>query len=123
MLAHLLEWHRREDKPVWWRYFDIVTAYVPGDLVDDRGCLDLLEYVGVDGAEKNSMLHRYRSTPQQEHKIKVGDRPPDPAVERDELLFGVRRVSPGEVVEIDPIAGELVLEAGPQLRRAASRSR
>ena len=80
VLAHLLEWHRREVKPVWWRYFDIVTAYAPGDLVDDRGCLDLLEYVGVDGEEKNSLLHRYRYDPEQEHKIKVGARPSDPAV-------------------------------------------
>jgi predicted RecB family nuclease len=112
VLGHLLEWHRREEKPLWWRFFDIVNDYAPGDLVDDGGCLDLLEYVGVAGTEKRSVLHRYRFDPEQEHKIRVGDRPPDPSAERDALLSGGSAVSPGEVIEIDPVAGEIVLKRG-----------
>ena len=110
VLGHLLEWHRREDKPLWWRFFDIVKNYAPGDLIDDGGCLDLLQHIGTDGTEKKSVLHRYRFDPEQEHKIRVGDRPPDPSVERDALLSGSARVSPGVVTEIDPIAGEIVLK-------------
>jgi predicted RecB family nuclease len=110
VLGHLLEWHRREDKPLWWRFFDIVKDYAPGDLIDDGGCLDLLEYIGVAGTEKRSVLHRYRFDPEQEHKIRVGDRPPDPSAERDALQSGGSAVSPGEVTEINPIAGEIVLK-------------
>lgn len=48
--------------------------YAPGDLGNDGGCLDLHQYVGTDGTEKRTVLHRYRFDPEQEHKIRVGDR-------------------------------------------------
>jgi len=32
LLADLLDWHRREDKPAWWRYF-----YLDGHLVGGPG--------------------------------------------------------------------------------------
>ena len=75
-----LEWHRREVKPEWWRYFDIVTGVRARRSCRRQGLPSTGSSTSVSMvAEKHSLLHRYRFDPEQEHKIKVGDRPPDPA--------------------------------------------
>jgi len=38
LLAHLLEFHRREEKPVWWRRFDRMEMQ-ENELIDDPECL------------------------------------------------------------------------------------
>ena len=42
LLSHLLLYHRREDKPSWWRYFDL-RGMTPEELVDERDAIGLLE--------------------------------------------------------------------------------
>ena len=38
MLGHLIEFHRRENKPVWWRMFDRHTL-TADELKEDINCL------------------------------------------------------------------------------------
>ena len=38
LLAHLLEFHRREEKPIWWRRFDRMEMQ-ENELIDDPDCL------------------------------------------------------------------------------------
>ena len=67
LLAQLLDWHRRSDKPAWWDYFRL-RKLSPEELVDESEPIGDLSYVGVVGAEKQSIIHRY-SFPPQDHKL------------------------------------------------------
>ena len=112
VLAHLLEFHRREDKPDWWHYFSSITAYEPGDLIDDNRAIDCLTYVGEAGAVDASILHRYSFNPGQEHKLTERSVVVDPAVHRHKLHHGTAAPSPGSIFEIVSHRGELVLKRG-----------
>jgi predicted RecB family nuclease len=99
ILAHMVEWYRREARPAWWEYFER-RKMTPPQLYDDSTALSGLEYMGEDGQVKKSMRHRFRYDPAQEHKVDRGSRE-DPTT--------------GEaynVVEVDHEAGELVLQWG-----------
>jgi uncharacterized protein len=67
LLAQLLDWHRRNDKPAWWDYFRL-RKLTPEELVDESEPIGELAYVGVVGAEKQSLIHRY-TFPPQDHKL------------------------------------------------------
>ncbi len=67
LLADLLEWHRRENKPAWWRYFYVRTLS-SSDLVAEPDALGLLSGGEVVGSVKKSVLRRF-SFPPQEHKF------------------------------------------------------
>ncbi len=75
LLAELLQWHRREDRAQWWRYFENLTLE-ERELLESTETLWGLAPVGSNG---NEILFEY---PPQEHKIKVGDQPVDPATEQ-----------------------------------------
>src|SRR5680860_1490322 len=60
ILAHLLSWHRREDKPKWWTYFQRVHTFDDDDFVNDTECIGALTYAGEVGQVKQSTVHRYR---------------------------------------------------------------
>jgi predicted RecB family nuclease len=67
VMAHLLEWHRREDKSGWWEYFRLCE--LPDEQRrQERAPLGGLTYEGVVGQEKRSLIHRYRFPPQ-DHAI------------------------------------------------------
>ena len=112
LLAQLLEWHRREAKPEWWWYFRRVLDYDEQDLYEDTEAISGLEYEGAVGHEKRSTIHRYRFDPQQEHKLRMGDRPVDPDCERDRRTGEGSRPGPGKLVGIDLLAGTLDLKRG-----------
>lgn len=60
VLAHLLSWHRREDKAVWWEYFRL-AALTSEELLDERAALSGLALVGtVDRSKTGIPTHRYR---------------------------------------------------------------
>jgi predicted RecB family nuclease len=70
LLADLLDWHRREDKPAWWRYFYVRTLS-PGELIGEPDALG-----GVTGGElvdqvNRSVVRRF-SFPPQEHRFSCG---------------------------------------------------
>ena len=56
-MAHLLEWHRREDKSAWWDYFRLRELSVE-ELIEETRPLAGLEYVGEVGTEKQSTSQR-----------------------------------------------------------------
>lgn len=72
ILAYLLEWHRREDKAVWWEYFRL-SALTPDELVSEKAAVAHLTLVGqVDATKTGIPTHRYRFE-QQDTDIRVDD--------------------------------------------------
>jgi uncharacterized protein len=67
-----VDFHRREEKPMWWRMFDR-TAALPEERRDDPGCIEGLEAEGDCVTEKKSLLQAYRFDPAQECKLAQGD--------------------------------------------------
>lgn len=67
LLAQLLEWHRREDKSMWWEYYRLCSLS-DEELIEDKNALSGLEYVGVAEETARSLYHQY-SFPPQDHSI------------------------------------------------------
>ena len=105
LLAHLLEFHRREDKSMWWEFFHR-CGFTEEEHVESRATLGALTYDGEVEQVKRSVVHRYRF-PEQPHKIKAGDSPKNPdTAESDELKRGFC----GTVVALDETAGTIDLK-------------
>jgi predicted RecB family nuclease len=104
LLAHSLNWHRREGKSEWWEYYRKCTL-TDEQLVEDREAIGAIEFRGEVRQEKQSNVFRYYFDPNQEYKIGIGDQPHDPR----------REAGAGEVVALDPTAGWVELS-----RRASS---
>ena len=49
LLAQLLEWHRREEKPGWWRYFHLLEDLTDEERREEPEPLAMLELVGRGG--------------------------------------------------------------------------
>ena len=77
LVAQLVNWHRREAKPEWWAYFNR-RRLSREELFEDTEAIAGLDYEGVVGRSAQSLVHRYRFDPGQEHKIGEGDKPEDP---------------------------------------------
>jgi predicted RecB family nuclease len=101
LLAHSLNWHRREGKSEWWEYYR-KCSLTDEQLVEDREAIGAIEFRGEVRQEQRSNVFRYYFDPNQEYKIGVGDQPHDPR----------REAGAGEVVAIDPIAGWIDLSRG-----------
>lgn len=76
LLADLLEFHRRDDKPKWWRYYHLRELKAE-ELLEEAGGIAGLEFVGTGDRIRNSTLYLYRFPPQ-EHGFKPGDSVEDP---------------------------------------------
>ena len=103
LLAQLLDWHRREDKAFWWRYFHLRDELTDDERVGESDALGRLSYVGswADPTPRSrSTIYRFRF-PAQEHKIDVGDRP------HDQHGYSV-----GAVVAVDDRDGVIDLKLG-----------
>ena len=100
VLAHLLEWHRREDKSAHWEYFRLCEL-TDDELQEDGAALGGLTYEGVVGQEKQSLVHRYRFPPQ-DHAIDRARDIDDPRTKK----------AAGTLVRIDDEAGVLELKRG-----------
>lgn len=73
VLADLIDFHRREAKPIWWRMFDRATA-TSEELHDDPGCIEGVQAVSFPVPEKQSLAQSYCFDPAQECKLAAGDR-------------------------------------------------
>ena len=105
LLAHLLEFHRREDKSMWWEFFHR-CGFTEEEHVESRATLGALTYGGEVEQVKRSVVHRYRF-PEQPHKIEVRDSPKNPdTAESDKLKRGFC----GTVVALDETAGTIDLK-------------
>ena len=63
LLAHLLEWHRREDKAAWWEYFRLCDLPLE-DYGDERAALSGLAHERTVGGTATRPIHRYCFHPQ-----------------------------------------------------------
>ena len=85
LLADLLDWHRREAKPAWWRYFYVRTLD-PHELIGEPDALGGLTGGDVVGEVKQSVVRRF-SFPPQEHRFSPGDTAHDSATNNS---WGIR---------------------------------
>jgi predicted RecB family nuclease len=101
MIAQLLEYHRREDRPVWWHYFRRLEA-TEEDLLWDSEAIAGLEPTGDEPEPyKKSLVHTL-SFPEQQFKLGPGEAV-DPATKGTE-----------DIVEVDEGRGLLRLRRGPK---------
>lgn len=73
LLAHQIDYFRREDKSAWWEFFR-VHELDEDELLDERKALTGLKFIGEQpkvGRDRNP-THRY-SFPPQEHSVEEGD--------------------------------------------------
>ncbi len=87
LLADLLDWHRREDKPAWWRYF-YLRALSSAELIGEPDALGGLTGGEIVDQVKKSVVRRF-SFPPQEHKFSAGDTAIDPETERGWPVWAV----------------------------------
>jgi hypothetical protein len=104
LLAQLLDWHRREDKAFWWRFYEL-AGMTDEELVDEReslGRVELVEDLGP-ASKQGARFERYRF-PLQDHGIKVGRAVINPETVQEE---GAKLC--GTVTELDEVNLTLVL--------------
>lgn len=104
VLAQLLEWHRREDKAIWWEYYRLIDLSEE-ELRDERVAISGLQFVERVGMIKRSFQDRYRF-PAQETEIRKGD--------KLKRLDG-EVSSFGEVVAVDAVARTIDIKKGPKI--------
>ena len=106
LMAHLLEYHHREARPVWWMFFDRCQADTD-ELVNDADSIgDLKTDETVEPRpEKQSLLYRLRFPPQ-ETKLGPSRQVKDPA----------SGANTGSIYEIDREHGWLDLKRGTTLQ-------
>ena len=71
VLANILDWHRREEKAVWWEYFRL-SELTAEELLDERDSLGGLKFIGEAGGTARAPVHRY-SFPVQETSLRGGE--------------------------------------------------
>lgn len=103
VLADLIDFHRREEKPMWWRMFDRAEA-TPEELRDDPGCIEGVQAEGAPVDEKKSQVQAYQFDAAQECKLAAGD--------RSEVMFSFNLEAKLKLVELDASAGTLALKIG-----------
>jgi predicted RecB family nuclease len=126
LLADLLEWHRRENKPAWWRYFYVRTLS-SSDLVNEPDALGLLSGGAVIGSVKRSLL-RQSSFPPQEHKFGPLSQAEDPITGRGFVVDSVDDARGEIVLKVSkdyegPMPSALVQSGPPSTKLQAERMR
>ena len=72
LLAHLLQFYRREDRPFWWQYFERLEM-TEQELFDDPECLGMIERTTTAPIpDKRSFIFEYRFNPEQDTKLHTG---------------------------------------------------
>lgn len=104
LVSQLLEFHRREAKPAWWRQFQCMDMSEE-ELIDDAECIGGLrrDTSVAPFAEKRSTVHTFLFPPQ-DFKMKKGSRP---------RRAGTREPA-GEIFFLDEQARRLQLKLGPK---------
>src|SRR6266540_67993 len=100
-IAQLLEYHRREARPVWWHYFRRLEASDEELLADSEAIAELEPTDEPPVEDKKSLVHTL-AFPVQQHKISAGD-VVDPGTERTE-----------HVVDVDDARGLIRIRRGPK---------
>src|SRR5262249_6576761 len=63
LLAHILDYHRREDKAAWWEYFRLAELSVD-ELLNEKDGLSGLKFIATVGGTVRAPIHRYQFPPQ-----------------------------------------------------------
>lgn len=71
LLAHLLDWHRREAKAPWWEFFRL-RDLSEDELLVEKAALSGLHFVARVGGTKRSPIDRYEY-PRQDTEVRNGD--------------------------------------------------
>ena len=102
LMADLVGFHRREDKPAWWAFFDRQERGAD-ELQDDGECLGGCEAADDDwvGQDKRSLTFRYRY-PEQETKLREGDA----------VYLAATGEAAGAIASLDEAARTVVLRRG-----------
>jgi predicted RecB family nuclease len=107
VLANLLGWHRREEKPAYWRYFQLLN-----DLTDEERLEEPEPMAGLvwqsSRPDGRSAINTYRF-PLQDHDISTGRSVTDPATGK----------SPGTIVELDVPGGLISIRTASAPRPTA----
>jgi predicted RecB family nuclease len=103
VLADLIDFHRREEKPMWWRMFDRAKA-TSDALRDDPACIEGIQAIGAPTPEKLSLVQAYRFDPSQECKLAAGD--------RSKVMFTHNLRAKFTLLELDGSTGNLCLKIG-----------
>ena len=72
LLANLLDWHRREDKAVWWEYYRLRDMR-DEELLEERSAIAGLKHEGHVRMQGRVPIERY-SFPKQETELRRGDK-------------------------------------------------
>ena len=106
LLAQLLDWHRREGRSSWWRYFFLRDELDDEGRRDEPDALGQLSYLSsrMDPTPRSrSKLHRF-GFPDQEYRIETGKELHDPRREINEAgvgsVFDFGRSANGPWVEL-----------------------
>jgi predicted RecB family nuclease len=99
LLANLLDWHRREEKSQWWRWFELKDDLTVEQLVNERDALAGLTFVDEFEGEGVMLHRRYRFQPQ-DHGFDPGD----------DVFATVTGKGTGTIVAIDDAAGLIELK-------------
>ena len=103
LLAHVVEFHRREDKPMWWAMFDR-QSMTEDELIDDLNCLGGLQRLPSPPERiKQSVGFWYRFDGDQETKLDSGSR-----------CFFAHDLTPTEIHRLDRDRGQVCLKFGPK---------
>ena len=102
-LADLIDFHRREEKPMWWRMFDRAEATAE-ELRDDSGCIQGVEAVGAPTTEKQSQIQAYHFDPSQECKLAADG--------KTTVMFSHNIDGKLTLTALDMSAGKLQLKVG-----------
>ena len=106
VLADLIDFHRREAKPMWWRMFDRAKV-TDEDLRDDPGCIQGVQAVGEPESEKKSLLQNYVFDPSQECKLA--------ASKRSRVMFSHNLETKFTLSALDTSQGSLQLKVSEKL--------
>ncbi len=91
LIAELLWFYQRADKPAWWAYFDRLEM-TEEDLLDDMDAIAGLTSVGKPTLDKRSQIQKF-SWPAQDTKLRAGSRATPVIVEEG--------VSAGTLIDLD----------------------
>jgi len=100
ILAHMLDWYRREKKSFWWEFFRL-KELSEDELLEERKAISFLEYTGERQDVKRSVVDTY-TFPQQECDLRPGNSLEDQ--ENNKL---------GSIHEINIDAGLVQIKKGP----------
>ena len=64
LLAQMLDWHRREEKAVWWEFFRLADLAAE-ELLEDRAGFSGLRLIETVGGTAKCPIHRYAFPPQE----------------------------------------------------------